>query len=200
VRNHFNIRATLIKMDTDPDLSVSMPILIDEHPKLIWDDNHVRTQTDFLNSIDPEYFRYLARVHEPQVEGDDSLNAAVVLRVTYSHALESLFAFIGAALQAPYGPAGWLLAYRIVDLQALIRRISGQQPFHNMLNLQAFGWDEVANVLLPSRVGDDGLSELRTASARLWKRLAQDMVDEVFVDEYNSLKHGLRARSGDCLY
>src|SRR5215212_2703956 len=78
VDNPYNIRANHIRADTDAELSVSMPILIDEQPKLTWDDDHARTQTDFLNSIDPDYFRYLARVHESQVEGDDSLHAAIV--------------------------------------------------------------------------------------------------------------------------
>jgi hypothetical protein len=40
-------------------------------------------------------------------------------------------------------------------------------------------------------------NELRAASARLWRALAHDVLDESFEDEYNSLKHGLRVRSGE---
>jgi hypothetical protein len=173
------------------------PIIIDENPICFWDRSDSRTQLDFLSSIDPTYFQYLAEIHESRLEGEDSLKAAVALRVAYSHALETLYAVIGSAVQATLCPAGWLLKYRNSDLKNLVRKISDRRPFHNTLRRQIVGWDEVAYALLPWDSDFWEGNELRAASARLWRALAHDVLDESFEDEYNSLKHGLRVRSGE---
>lgn len=172
------------------------PIVIDDRPLMVWDVNHSQTQEHFLRSVDPTYFRYLAGIHRSQLEGEDSLSAAVALRATYSHAVESLFAFIGAAIQAPRCPAGWLLMYKNEDLRNLIEKISGRKPFLNGWNLDRAGWREIVNFVLPWDTGDNVGDEVREASAQLWASLAGDLVDGPFVDEYNSLKHGLRVGSG----
>ena len=173
------------------------PVVIDEQPMVFWDRDDARTQVEFLRSIDPTYFVYLAAIHEAQLEGENDLSAAVALRVTYSHVLESLFAFIGAAVQSPHCPAGWLLKYKFTDLKGFVEKISDRKPLHNKLNLDRPGWREVASALLPWGTTDDDGEERRDASAKLWKSLARDMLDESFNGEYNSLKHGCRIRSGE---
>lgn len=185
------------RQDNQDHLWRGTPIIIDDNPMVFWDRDNSRTQVDFLKSIDPTYFRYLASIHESQLEGEDGLSAAVALRVTYSHAVESLFAFIGAAIQAPRCPAGWLLMYKNADLKNLIEKISDREPFLSKWNLERAGWREVAGVVLPWSTDDDDGNELRDASTRFWKSLAHEIVDKSFTDEYNSLKHGLRVRSGE---
>jgi hypothetical protein len=172
-------------------------LVTNETPVVFWGYDNAQTQLKFLDSIDPDYFRYLAKVHEGCLTGEDHLSAAIALRVTYSHALETVFAMIGAALQAPECPAGWLVSYGIPDLKSLVENISNRRPFLNKLGTEIVGWVGVANTLLPSPAENPEIDELRDASARLWKALARDMIDDVFVDEYNSLKHGLRVRSGE---
>jgi len=176
---------------------VAKPIVIDEDPMFFWDYDDPRMQIEFLNSIDPQYFRYVADVYQLELESGDAPRAAVALRLTYSHALETLFALIGASLQAPYCPAGWLLRYRNRDLHRLVEKGSNGTPLPNKLDLNAAGWSEVAHVLLPSTSEDDAGNELREASAILWHSLARNLLDGVFTAEYNSLKHGFRVRSGD---
>lgn len=176
---------------------VGTPIVIDDEPMIFWHKDDAQTQVEFLESIDPSYFRYLAAIHHAQLEGKDSLRAAVSLRVTYSHALESLFAFVGAALQAPQSPAYWLLKYKNSNLKNLVTTISKRGAFHNDWNLGPAGWQEVAEVLVPWSFESEDGKELRDASARLWRALANDLLDDKFDDEYNSLKHGFRVRSGE---
>jgi hypothetical protein len=172
-------------------------IVIDETPVCFWVRDFPVTQLPFLEGIDPGFFRYLASVHQSQLEGDDQIRAAVALRVTYSHALESMFAFIGAAVQAPHCPVGWLLKYRNADLHGLVNKIANRKPFYSKLNLSGGGWEEVASTLMPlSGTGENG-NELQLASAKLWDSLSRDFLDDSFGDEYNSLKHGFRITSGD---
>lgn len=173
------------------------PIIVNDTPMYIWDVGGTMSREMFLNSIDPTYFRYIACSHEAHLESDDSLNAAVALRIAYSHSIESLFALIGAAVQAPHCPEGWLLRYQNPDLKELLKKIGERTGFSNHLGLTDAGWHEVANILLPSISAGDGGDELRHASARLWESLAGDILDDNFADEYNSLKHGFRVRSGD---
>lgn len=176
------------------------PVIIDESPMVFWDGDDSRAQVDFLESIDPTYFRYLAEIHEAQLEGENSLSAAVALRATYSHALESLFAFIGAAVQSPHCPAGWLLRYKNADLKNLVSKISNREPIYNKSNLERAGWREVANSLLRWGTTENDGTERREASTRLWKALARDVLDKALEDEYNSLKHGLRVQAGEWFF
>lgn len=185
-----------------------VPIVIDAEPMVFWDTDHVRTQTKLLHRIDSSYFRYLARTHAPHLEGEDSQSAGVAIRLAYSHALESLFALVGASIQAPNCPAGWLLNYRYFQLKDLVRKISDaesfapekirdRKPFDNKVGLRNEGWQEVADVLSSWEPFDDPeLVEHRAATAELWRRLARQMLDERFDLEYMSLKHGFRVGPG----
>lgn len=173
-----------------------LPIIIDTKPMVFWDADHAGTQQTFLDRIDPSYFRYLARLHETQLDGVDRINAGVALRITYSHALESLFALIGAAVQAPRTPAGWLLKYHYRDLKNLITKISNGQNFENRLNLHREQWPAVAKALAPWETTESDLDEHHEATAVLWKALAQKLLDKDFDNEYMSLKHGFRVGSG----
>lgn len=167
-----------------------------EDPMIFWDDYHDQTQVHFLESIDPSYFEYLCNVLQSDLNGPNATQAAVGLRATYSHALESFFAILGAAIQARHCPAGWLLKYKVSDLRSLIERISKHESFYNNLEIGTGGWREVAESLSPWREQDEQLEETTAASARLWSILAKDYLDPSLHDEHNSLKHGLRVQSG----
>jgi hypothetical protein len=69
--------------------------------------------------------------------------------ITYSHAAETLFALVCAALQAPHYPIGWLLKYRYDDIKKLLTKIRERVPFDNLLGVDTGGWPAVVNALLP---------------------------------------------------
>lgn len=179
------------------------PLVIDTTPLCFWDYDHANTQLQLLNNIDPFYFDYLCRMHEEHLSGEDNLYAAVGLRITYSHALESLFALIGAAVQAPECPAGWLLKYKNSELTRLIEKISKRENFYNKLHIERGNWREIANRLHDWNLAEDLAEEMRaaiveetkSAAAKLWSTLAREYIDRDFQEEYNSLKHGLRVIS-----
>lgn len=184
-----------------PDVVLSgRPIVVDETAMVFWDDDHARTQRHFLDHLDPGYFRYAARGHEARLAGDDAAHAGIALRIAYSHAIEALFALIGAAVQAPHCPAGWVLKYRYIDLKNLIRKISAttaeRTRYDNLLGLDRGQWPDVVAALTPWDLTDDDLGELRAATVALWKPLARTLLDPEFDDEYMSLKHGFRVQSG----
>jgi hypothetical protein len=97
---------------------------VDETPYCLWDlDIHARN-LEFINRIDPRYFEHVANLHGQFLEGEENQYAAVALRIAYSHGLESLFALLCATVQAPDCIVGWLLKYKNVELNEVIRKIS----------------------------------------------------------------------------
>src|SRR3954469_9395124 len=89
-------------------------------PLCVWDFDPNTPNLDFINRIDPGYFAYTAKVHSALLDGDDKHYAATALSSAYHHGLETLFAFICAALQAPDCAVGWLLSYR-TELPEIVR-------------------------------------------------------------------------------
>lgn len=175
---------------------LGFPVVVGKTPLVFWDTDHPQTQRTFLDRIDPSYFRYLARVHGSQLDGEDQLSAGVALRITFSHALESLFALLCAAIQAPRAPAIWILKYEYRGLKNLIGQISNGETYENRLNLEGGQWRTVAKALTPWETSEGDLNEHREASAVLWKTLARKVLDKDFDNEYMSLKHGFRVGSG----
>src|SRR5688572_29868789 len=76
----------------------------------------------FLTGIDPSFFNYLVETHVPLLDGPNRQRAALAIRTTYSHALETFFALLLAAIQAPHCPLGWVMRYRPGELAWLARR------------------------------------------------------------------------------
>lgn len=170
---------------------------VDETAVVFWERKGQERQLSFLNAIDAKYFEYVARINEPELDGEQKLRAAAAVRLVYSQALECLFALIGAALQAPTCPAGWMLKYRVSDIESLLKKITSEQPFRTRLFLKKPGWRGVIPAILPLDPDATDADALYAPFIRLWKSLAKEFTDEHFQPEYNSLKHGFRVRSGE---
>ena len=123
--------------------------------------------------------------------------AAVALRVAYGQGLETLFAFLCATLQAPESVLGWLVHYANRDLQAVVSKIDKWEiiPYATPDNadlLAVYRWDDYPRPWrAPERV-----SAIREAFGNLWAGFASEFLNQLSQDEYNSIKHGLRARFG----
>ena len=157
------------------------------------------TNSTFLRGIDTSYFRYLAEVHSKALDGEDKQRAAVALRTSYYHGLETLFMLIFAAVQAPKAVVGWLLKCRSVQLRKLVMETtSGKlRPISTMWKLEEASWPRVSK-LVNGRIfaGQEECEAMQRAFAQLWERFANDFTEECVVDEYNSFKHGFRAHVG----
>jgi hypothetical protein len=189
-------------------------ILVHEKPYAVWDPDIPGLNVKFLRSFDPEYYSYLADTHlavllkECDNEDSDSetvgnatsrrLEAALALRSAYSQGLETLFALLSAAIQAPHCVPAWMLLYRLKDLHKIIDAINKQQDIPHLLKLKAVSWKDIARAVLKPLVleDDEGESQVKEGFAALWRRFAQDFTNDAFRNEFNSIKHGLRARPG----
>jgi hypothetical protein len=165
-----------------------------DRPRCVWDDDVPAKNSLVIDSIDPEYFRYQARIHAAQLSGDDKHIAALALRSAYFHGLESLFAILGATLQAQNCIYAWLLEYRLEEVRAVVRCINRREPIRGWLLKERPSWESVSRAIFPihAATGDPTADRLTIA----FRRLAGDFLSADCQAEYNSTKHGLRCRSG----
>jgi hypothetical protein len=173
-------------------------LVTDETPHCVWGWNLAELERQFLDGIDPEYFSYMAEIHLAQIDGGESRRAALALRMTYSHALETLMSLVGALIQAPTCVIGWLHKYSNEELKSVISKVHHSQPLLTGWNLKKFTWADLSNVVHRHLVIDDKneMEQVKRDFGVFWSRIASEFLDDDGRQEYNSIKHGLRARSG----
>lgn len=187
-------------------------------PYLVRDWGISERNLEFLQSLDPGYFGYLGRTMRPGLdakEPDERLRAGTAVRIAYHHGVESFFALLFATLQAPDCVVGWMLAYQPWVLRKLVgaveprlaspstggtrRRKERREELReyrgevlNFIPLQAryFTWEGLVRQIVSAP------TETQERLAGSWRAFARDLLDDRFVEEYNSLKHGLRAGPG----
>jgi hypothetical protein len=170
---------------------------VDETPYCVWDWDPRQLNIDYLQSIDPSYFERLAKFYGQHLEGEERQHAAIALRMAYSQGLESLFALICASVQAPDCVVGWLLRYKVVELESMVKKISNWRRVNSKLKLDRITWETLAIAFTPFNTGDaEKDTRIKELFARLWSRFAHDFLDEKKRGEYNSIKHGLRIYMG----
>ena len=88
----------------------SIKFVINDIAFACWDWELGRKNIEFLEGIDSEYFAYVANLHIMHINDDENKHrAALSLRLAYSHGLETLFALLCSAVQAPQCTIGWVL-------------------------------------------------------------------------------------------
>jgi hypothetical protein len=169
---------------------------VNETPYCFWSLDPIGQDLGFLNNVDPRYFEHIA--DSDALEGDQKQYAAAAIRIAYSQGLETLFAFLCAVAQAPDCVIGWFLKYQNRDLYDVVRKISNRQPIYRKLRCERVTWNVLAEVVFASlKTGDDAKDKTICDNfARLWRRFATDFLDKHHELEYNSIKHGLRAKLG----
>jgi hypothetical protein len=179
----------------------SYQFVVNEKPYCVWSADLESESLAFLAGIDPFYFLHLADIHAAALEGPERKYASVALRVAYSQALETFLALLASLIQAPLCPLGWMLKYRTEDLTAVLRKLqSGEQLYAQGNSFPT--WELLAGTCCPSLAGDDGVTARPEHAgyparfARLWQTFAAEFLERDFSDEYNSIKHGLRAGIG----
>ena len=168
--------------------------VVDE-PYCLWEEDLKVHTLAFLTGFDTGYFDHLLETH---LNADDEARSAMALRVAYHHAMETLFSFLGALLQAPSAPQAWIAKCQNIQLYELVRRITNNdRELPTGLSIQSVSWDELARVTLNwYRSGTERQAESISLFAGFWRRLASEFLDKNRLDEYNSLKHGFRVTGG----
>ncbi len=170
--------------------------VVDETPRACWEWDLRQRNLAFLQGLSPEYFDYVARTSFPQLDTEDKHHAALAIRTAYSQALETLFALLCAAAQAPDCTLGWMLAYQPFQLRNVVERIAEGLPILHRLP-KSPTWTYLAELTHGGAdAPPDRLTWLIDNTARAWQRFASEFLHEVTSAEYNSAKHGLRTHLG----
>ena len=157
---------------------------------------HKGTNSAFLEGFNAEYFRYVAEVHEKQLEGENRGMAAIALRTGYYHALETLFMLMFAGLQAPQAVPGWLLKCRPHQLRDIVEGIGKKEMklVSTKWKLEKASWSDISELINGTLFQNrDDCAAMQKSFSDLWERFGQDFVENFMVGEYNSFKHGFRA-------
>lgn len=161
-------------------------------PVCFWGTNLKERNQEFLNSIDPNYFAYNARVHRNQLNTNSRLLAALGLRLNYFQSLETFFTLIGAGLQAPYCLYGWIQKARNKKIQSLLQHINGKTgSISNCLGLETVSWYDIAK-RIHQNLDVDANHKLNLIRffAETWEFFGREYLDESSQAEYEELKRG----------
>lgn len=172
---------------------------IDVTPRCMWGIELPEQNQRFLEGIDPSFFTYSSEAHLAALEGPSRQHAAMAIRLVYGHAVETLFALLGAAVQAPNCPLGWMLSYNGAQLYAVVRKINGDEAAGSLLTREESlsGWDQLSRRIHLFQHADPTEDErIKILFANTWACLAREFLDPLSREEYNSIKHGTRARAG----
>lgn len=173
--------------------------MIGEKPFCYWNWGLKEKTRQFLETVDTEYFAYIADSHNNTLNDEkNNLRAALAIRTAYAQALEAFFAFLCAAIQAPYGIPVWLAKYQNKDLDNLVRKISHHEPIYSSRGHIALSWLQIVAIVHENLILSDKEKEqmVKSAFADLWARFAQDFTNDKASKEYNSIKHGFRVKAG----
>lgn len=168
---------------------------VGDDPYCIFDPDIRLLNQEFLEGLDPGFFDYAADAH---LLTDDEKRASVALKLTLHHGLETFFSLVGALLQAPDCVFAWVPKCTTATLRTVVERITAEDgTLRVRLNLPSIGWKPVAQaVFAPYMPGTDKQAETIEGFAKLWAGLAHEFLEPVHAEEYNSLKHGFRVKSG----
>jgi hypothetical protein len=176
--------------------------VVDETPYCLWDKDIKVLALDFLNNFDPTYFEYLANINFEQFRNstDETTkhHSALAIRTTFSQGLETLFALMFGLIQAPNCIPGWLNTYFPKNIKSLIKKINTHKPILSRLSSETVSWTTISEAVHEPLQIDDLVKQerIKTEFANLWATFAKFYLEQSFDEEYNSIKHGLRVRSG----
>lgn len=166
-------------------------IFVNQRPYRIWSGASPFRTEDFLHRLDPLHHVHLGRLLERGLDGEAPDPATLGIRTVHGLATEAFFALLFALLQAPDAPAAWFLLYKPGDIEDLTRRFEAGERLPSRIDLEINSWQSLAQVLTPI---DDEEAVQRIGT--FWARLAADHRNDQTKQEFNSLKHGFRARAG----
>lgn len=170
-------------------------IAVNDEPYCIWEVDLKERNKEFLDGIDVDYFDYFLNTH---ISTDDEKRASIALRITFHHSLETMFSLLGSYIQAPLCVYAWIAKCSNSDLRSIVKRINKKdETLFSILNIKDISWQSIAQLIFQRYLPDTEKNKTTTELfAQLWQRLAHEFLDENYINEYNSLKHGFRVKSG----
>lgn len=169
--------------------------VVNQEPYCIWEIDIKGRNKEFLDGIDTEFFDYVVELH---LNADDEKRASIALRSTLYHAMETMFSLLGAYIQAPDCAYAWIAKCSNCELREFIGSLENyKNDLFTKLLIERVSWEEISKSVFRGYLPETEKNENTTKLyARLWRRLAREFLDQSYIDEYNSIKHGFRIRSG----
>jgi|SRR5215203_452106 len=169
-------------------------------PYCVWEHDLAKRNIEYLESLDATYFNYVANLYSTALRSDDAdaqHHAAGATRFAYHHALETLFALLLTALQAPDCVIGWMQRYTASSLRELVRSVDRARHPYLKIKPIPYTWEGIAAEIILAPPNDDGTAaRFQDLFGGLWRRLAGEYLDQDRIEEYNSIKHGLWPGTG----
>ena len=170
-----------------------LPMKIGDKYFCFFEFGFAKRSREFLAGLDPEYYDFISAQMLPLLEDDaHRQRAAATLRMTYSHALESLFAFIAATRVTYEAIPQWLSSYE-GELVKEVENIRHPVIDGKRRTLTKNPFETIAEEVLEGAAYED---ETALRFGRLWWRFSEDFLNFIHKEEYNNLKHGFRIRMG----
>jgi hypothetical protein len=171
---------------------------VSEKPRCVWGHDIRKENLDFLDSVDPTFFEFNVSSQTEELEGEQAQKAAVSLRLNYGLGLEALFAYLGAAIQAPDCVFGWLNLYGRGDLSEIVKKIKNGKAVLTKLDRKYISWSEISEVVYTYFRLEDKPKRDRIVHrfGELWSYFADDFLDPNAHEEFNMIKHGIRIYPG----
>lgn len=178
-----------------------LELVVGEAPFCVWDWHLRERNQQFLDSIDHQFFLSVCASQVGALlseEENERRHAALALRLFYGHAQETLLSLLAATVQAPDCAFAWLSCYREPHLRLVIDALSNERPVHSRLTTESLSWESLSNCIFQmlSSTGQEKAARIKAAFALFWRQSAEVYLEEHNQVEFNSIKHGLRARSG----
>lgn len=178
--------------------------VINERPVCVWDMDMKKLNSEYLQSINTEYFSFIAEQCLELINGSENekthkLYASITLRHHYSMALETMFALIGAMLQSPQCVVGWMIKYRNSELEDIIKKINSDMQIMTLFKkFDSMNWENVSRIIFGYFPNEnlEMKNDIVLGFKKSLQSLASDFLNEKFKSEYNSIKHGYRIKAG----
>lgn len=170
-------------------------IVVNEEPYCIWEVDLEKRNIEFIEGIDVNYFEYLLKVHS---NAEDEKRASIALKTTLHHAVETFFSLLGAYIQAPDCVYAWVAKCSNTELRELIKRVDERDvSIFTKFNIEEISWESLAELIFHGYMPNTEKADTTKKSfAKFWSLLAHEFLNDKNIEEYNSLKHGFRVRSG----
>ncbi len=178
-------------------------IIVNDKPYAFWGTGLKEQNRSHVFSIDPDLWKNLFNnaIKPFAEESNDSqllIASATAARIQLGLALETLFALLFAAIQAPHYVVGWLQHYRNRDIDSLINKVNSGSRVSLGVKLNPVSWPAISDLIHCEFALSDKKIEKETKArlAEVIETFAQEYIDEGMKQEFNSLKHSMRVRAG----
>lgn len=170
---------------------------INEDLYCFWSASRRHSATDFLKSLDPGYFAFVADQGAACLGNTElETRAAASMRIAFFHGTETLLLLLGAFVQGPACPQAWIGECKTPQLREVMRKITVGEPLPVFNErIAALSWNSIAEAVLRGS-GQPRAIAIAPKFESFWRRLAEAYLNDDFSDEYNGLKHGFRVGHG----